>query len=79
MNKFKRDLQNYDWSSLDKIEDINKMYASFINSIHNLYEKSFPIKTILIKSHERLKPWITGAIKTYIYKKTLIVQKIPKN
>ena len=45
------------------------MYATFIDTVHKLYDKSFPMRTIVVKAPELHKPWLTAGIKNSITKK----------
>jgi hypothetical protein len=76
MNKFKFDLQNYDWTDIENLQDVNLMYASFVNTVQKLYEKSFPIQTVTIKPCELFKPWITTAIKNQLIKNIHYIENI---
>ena len=78
MTKFKYNLQAYDWSNIENVHDVNQMYATFINTVQKLYNKSFPIQRIVVKAPELYKPWLTAGIKNSITKKHALYRKYQK-
>lgn len=78
MDIFKNYLQFTDWSGFNDLCDVNSMYTAFINTVQNVYDKSFPIITKTLKATEIYKPWITKAIKNSINKKRCLYKKFLK-
>jgi len=78
LQKFKNELQTYDWSDLVNSPNVNSMYNGFINLVQTLYDKSFPITMITIKVSEQNRPWITRAIRKSITKKNSLYKNYLK-
>ena len=68
-NKFKLELNNFDWSILNNLTDINSMYSKFSCVVQYLYDKTFPLINKTITVSDKCRPWITRAIRKSICKK----------
>ena len=58
--------------------DVNSSYKKFIEMFRNIYEVSFPVRTISRKDKRQHKPWMTSDSKMHV-KKEYTLQTFPKN
>ena len=64
MTKFKKDLQETDWSELlQSVSDVNSDYDCFITILKNKLDTHFPLTRLSIRGSKD-KSWITKGLKT---------------
>ena len=75
--KFSEALSSIDWS--DVLESVGRMsFEMFLTKFNDLYNSSFPIKTIKSKYNNR-KPWLTDGLKNSIQKKNKLYVQARKS
>ena len=76
---FKKDLKKADWSILNRRENANIIYESFLEIFLKLYEKHFPLQKQVIKTKDLLTPWMTKGMKKSSKQKQKLYIKYLKN
>lgn len=61
-DKFMELIKDIKWEEVILIQEPQKAWTQFMNAFNNTYKECTTIKTITIKEHKKLKPWITNAI-----------------
>ena len=51
------------WDEILNNDDVKSCYKKFIEMFKNIYEVSFPVRTISQKYKIRHKPWMTSGFK----------------
>ena len=51
------------WDEILNNDDVKSCYKKFIEMFKNIYEVSFPVRTISRKDKIRHKPWMTSGFK----------------
>ena len=62
----KRRLRETSWDAVKGLDNPNKSYVAFIETIMQIYDDCFPKTKFKIKSNNKANPWITkGIAKSY--------------
>ena len=75
---FKDNLENYDFTDLMGIYDVNQAFERFNDIIYNMYSISYPEVVKRIKVNEVHQPWLTAGIKQSIKTKNKLYKKFIK-
>ena len=67
--KFKKCLNECDWSDVIKMENANDKYNHFIRKLTVMHDEHFPLKNVTVDPKRELKPWLTNAILNSVKKK----------
>ena len=60
---FNEELEQFDWSSLEIIDDVNLLYDTFLEKLMILYNKHFPIEKKTVKIKDIKTPWFSKGMK----------------
>ena len=63
--KFCDEIENTDWSVLDKYQGCQNYYSRFQELFKNIYNKSFPLKKVKKQYRNRI-PWLSVELKKSI-------------
>ena len=69
MSKFKDNLGNFDWTSLNGYNDPSRAYDTFLEKFMNTYNSSFPLKRAKDRKHFYKKPWLSKGLSKSIKRK----------
>lgn len=67
------------WDEILNNDDVNSSYKKFIEMFKNIYEVSFPVRTISRKDKRQHKPWMTSGLKNACKKKNILYKRFLKS
>ena len=75
----KRRLRETSWDAVKGLDNPNKSYVAFIETIMQIYDDCFPKTKFKIKSNNKANPWITKGIAKSYKRKQKLYDKFLKN
>ena len=75
----KRRLRETSWDAVKGLDNPNKSYVAFIETIMQIYDDCFPKTKFKIKSNNKANPWITKGIAKSSKRKQKLCEKFLKN
>ena len=76
---FKRRLRKTSWDAVRGLDNPNKTYVKFAETITQIYDACFPKTKFKIKSNNRANPWIARCIAKSSKRKQKLHEKFLKN
>ena len=75
----KRRLRETSWDAVKGLDNPNKSYVAFIETITQIYDDCFPKTKFKIKSNNKANPWITKGIPKSSKRKKKLYEKFLRN
>ena len=78
IEQFSSNLRNRNWSDLLSCNDPDLAYTVFSNSITELFDTCFPLRTVK-RGYKTRKPWLTEGLKKSIHRKNKLYHRKQKS